>query len=47
MKRSIRAIEESVLEAIPVQIDERVPVQEIIDLTRVYERVIEGYLERV
>ena len=29
------------------QIDERVPVQEIIDLTRVYERVIEGYLERV
>ena len=29
------------------QIDERVPVQEIIDLTRVYERVIDGYLERV
>lgn len=28
------------------QIDERVPVQEIIDLTRVYERVIEGYFER-
>ncbi len=28
------------------QIDERVPVQEIIDLTRVYERVIEGYFAR-
>src|SRR5690606_539340 len=25
------------------QIDERVPVQEILDLTRVYERVIQGY----
>lgn len=28
------------------QIDERAPVQELIDLTRVYERVIEGFFQR-